>query len=323
MRPAICLPAPPEGQVSRAFRSFQAGWNQRRINTDRMLTMQTPISTARATTDAQQAPTQTRMPTFFIPHGGGPCFFMDWNPPDTWTRMGDFLKGLTTSLPATPRAVLVVSGHWVEAEFTVASAARPQLIYDYYGFPQHTYQLRYDAPGNPELATRVRELLSEAGIANREDGKRGFDHGVFIPLKLVLPEASIPVVPLSLRTDLDPQAHLAMGRALAPLRDEGVLIVGSGMSFHNMRGYGDPRFGPISDVFDAWLTTAVEAEPAQRAAALTHWADAPNARLSHPPGGEEHLIPLLVAAGAASDGRGRRIFTDRVMETAISSFRFD
>lgn len=264
-----------------------------------------------------------RMPSLFIPHGGGPCFFMEWNPPGTWTRMGEFLKGLAKSLPAQPRAILVVSGHWSEARFTVGSASRPELIFDYYGFPAHTYELRYDAPGSPELADRVRTLLDGAGIANGEDEARGFDHGVFIPLKLVFPDARIPVVPLSLRDDLDPQAHFEAGRALAPLRDEGVLIVASGMSFHNMRAYGNPRFGPVSDDFDAWLTAAVEADGKQREAQLKNWTQAPGARLSHPPGGEEHLIPLLVAAGAAGEGKGRRIFSDRVMETTISGHRFD
>jgi len=265
-----------------------------------------------------------KMPTFFIPHGGGPCFFMDWNPPDTWTRMGAFLQHLAGTLPSRPKAILLVSGHWDAAQFTVGSGAQPPLIYDYTGFPPHTYQLRYDAPGQPALAERVRSLLGEAGLANAEDPHRGFDHGVFIPLKMVFPEADIPVVTLSVRADLDPAAHIAAGNALASLRDEDVLIVGSGMSFHNMRGYGDPRFGPVSDRFDDWLTQAVENnDPAARNQALIDWAKAPAARECHPPGKEEHLIPLMVAAGAAMHGKGRRVFSDRVMETTISGYRFD
>jgi aromatic ring-opening dioxygenase catalytic subunit (LigB family) len=262
-----------------------------------------------------------RQPTLYIPHGGGPCFFMDWNPPGIWDRMADFLRGLVATLPARPRAVLLVSGHWLEAAFTAGSHPRPPLIYDYYGFPEHTYHLRYDAPGDPVLAARVQELLADAGLPAGIDAQRGYDHGVFIPLKLVLPDADVPVVPLSLLASLDASAHLAAGRALAPLRDEGVLIVGSGMSFHNMRAYGDSSFGPVSDAFDAWLTAAVEAEPAARDARLASWDEAPNARLSHPPRAEEHLLPLMVAAGAA--GEGHRIFSDRVMETTISAFRFD
>ena len=122
---------------------------------------------------------------------------------------------------------------------------------------------------------------------------------------------------------LDPLAHLQAGQALTTLRDEGVLIVGSGMSFHNMRGYGDPRFGPISDTFDAWLTATVEADPATRAQGLAHWDQAPSARLCHPPRAEEHLLPLMVVAGAASEGRGQRVFSARVLETTLSAYRFD
>jgi aromatic ring-opening dioxygenase catalytic subunit (LigB family) len=265
-----------------------------------------------------------KMPTLFIPHGGGPCFFMDWTPPDTWTRTGDFLRGLSATLPERPKAILIVSGHWDTARFTVGNGTRPALIYDYYGFPAHTYQLRYDAPGDPALAARVRDLLDAAGLDPAEDPSRGFDHGVFIPLKLVFPDADIPIMTLSVRADLDPAAHLAAGRALAALRDEGVLIIGSGMSFHNMRGYGDPRFAPVSDRFDDWLTQTVEqTDPNRRNAALANWAEAPAARQSHPPGKEEHLIPLMVAAGAAEHGTGRRVFSDRVMETTISGYRFD
>lgn len=263
-----------------------------------------------------------RQPSFYIPHGGGPCFFMDWNPPDTWVRMERFLRGLASDLPARPRAVLLVSAHWLEPAFTLGGAAAPELIFDYYGFPPHTYRLTYDAPGDPALAGRAAALLTAAGLEAREDAARGFDHGVFIPLKLALPEADIPVVPLSLRADLDPAAHIAAGRALAVLRDQGVLIVGSGMSFHNMRGYGDPRYGPVSDRFDAWLTATVESEdPAVRDSALVGWAGAPGGLDSHPRGQEEHLLPLMVAAGAG--GPGRRVFSDRVMETTISAFRFD
>jgi aromatic ring-opening dioxygenase catalytic subunit (LigB family) len=262
-----------------------------------------------------------RLPSLFLPHGAGPCFFMDWTPPDAWDRMAAYLRGLAADLPARPRAILVVSAHWLEPAFAVASAARPELIFDYYGFPEHTYRLTYGAPGDPALAARVVALLEGAGLAAREDPARGLDHGVFIPLKLVFPEADIPVVPLSLRRDLDPAAHLAAGRALAPLRDEGVLILGSGMSFHNMRGYGDPHYGPVSDAFDGWLGETVAQPAAARATALAAWADAPGGLQSHPRGQEEHLLPLMVAAGAG--GTGQRDFSDRVMETTLSAFRFD
>src|SRR5690606_9979029 len=160
------------------------------------------------------------------------------------------------------------------------------------------------------------------GAAARVDDGRGFDHGVFIPLKLMYPHADIPVVQFSLRRDLDPRAHIEAGRALASLRYEGGLIVASGMSFHNMRGYGDPRFTPVSAEFDDWLTAAVESAPAARDALLVDWTQAPHARLCHPPGGEEHLIPLMVAAGAGADSGGRKVYSEKIMETTISAFRF-
>ncbi len=262
------------------------------------------------------------MPTLFVPHGAGPCFFMDWNPPTAWNAMADFLKGIAATLPARPTAIVLVSGHWLQSTFSVTTAARPTLIYDYHGFPPHTYELRYPAPGDPALASRIAGLLDGAALGGREDAQRGFDHGMFIPLKLMFPDADIPVVQLSLRSDLDPRAHIEAGRALQALCGEGVLIVGSGMSFHNMRGYGDPRFAPISDEFDHWLTAAVELPPGERDRALQRWEDAPAARLCHPPRAEEHLIPLLVAAGAAGDSNGRKVFSDRVMHTTLSAYRF-
>jgi len=264
----------------------------------------------------------SRMPALFVPHGAGPCFFMDWNPPTAWNRMADFLKHVASTLPARPKAIVLVSGHWLEPVFSVTSGPQPKLIYDYHGFPAHTYELRYPAPGEPQLAARIAGLLGEARLPAQQNPTRGFDHGMFIPLKLMFPDADIPVVQLSLHHDLDPQVHLEAGRALAPLRDEGVLIVGSGMSFHNMRGYGDPQFGPISAEFDHWLVQAVESAAQQREQALANWTQAPSARLCHPPRAEEHLLPLMLVAGAAGEDAGQRIFTDRVMETTLSAFRF-
>lgn len=257
-----------------------------------------------------------RLPTLFIPHGAGPCFFMDWTrgPADAWDRTADWLGGLIAALPERPRAILVVSGHWEAPAFTAGSAARPDLIYDYYGFPEHTYQLRFEAPGAPELAERVRALLAGAGLPAARDEARGWDHGVFVPLKVALPDADIPVVQLSLQEGLDPGLHLAAGRALAPLRDEGVLILGSGMSWHNMRGF-NPAFTETSRRFDDWLSSAV-ADPAT----LADWESAPYARAAHPR--EEHLAPIFVAAGAAAGETGRKVFGDEVMDVAISAFQF-
>jgi len=260
------------------------------------------------------------LPTVFIPHGAGPCFFMDWTrgPADDWAPLAEWLKGLVASLPGRPKAILVVSGHWEAAAFTVGSAERPRLIFDYYGFPEHTYRLTFDAPGSPSLAGRVRKLLASAGLPAREDPERGYDHGVFVPLKLVTPEADIPVVQLSLDQDLDPATHLAAGRALAPLRDEGVLIVGSGMSWHNMRGF-TPAFTEKSAAFDAWLSDAM-VDPARREGAIRNWDKAPYAREAHPR--EEHLAPLFVTAGAAQGEPGRVAFRDTVMDVVVSGYEF-
>lgn len=218
------------------------------------------------------ANTTERMPTWFIPHGGGPCFFMEWNPPGTWDRMADFLKSVASPLPRTPKAIVMVSAHWLEPHLTVTSGTQPELIYDYYGFPPHTYELKYPASGAPALADQIVKMFGTAGIASASDARRGFDHGMFIPLKLIFPEASIPVVQLSLHNSLDPVRHLEAGRALEVLRDQDVLIIGSGMSFHNMRAYGDPRYGPVSDAFDDWLTKAVESSPEQRHRLLSNWS---------------------------------------------------
>lgn len=263
-----------------------------------------------------------RMPTWFIPHGAGPCFFMEWQPADAWHPMADFLKRAASTLPRRPRAIVMVSAHWLEPAFTVTSGHKPALIYDYHGFPRHTYELKYPAPGEPELAARIDWLLAEARLPSRQDATRGFDHGMFIPMLLMFPEADIPVVQLSLINSLDPEVHLQAGRAIASLRDEGVLIIGSGMSFHNMQGYGAPRFGPISDAFDHWLTQTVEKPGPIRHRALADWAQAPSARLCHPSRAEEHLLPLMVVTGAAGEDAGRRIFSDRVMETTLSAFSF-
>ncbi len=259
------------------------------------------------------------MPAYYIPHGGGPCFFMEWNPPDAWDRMRAFLDGIDAALPARPSTIVVFSAHWEEHEVVVSGGERPDLIYDYYGFPPHTYQLAYDAPGDPTLARRICTLLTDAGIPSRVDDEAGWDHGVFIPLKVMYPEADIPVVSVSLRAGLDPEQHLAIGRALAPLRDEDVLLVGSGMSYHNLRNFSPPD----SQRFDAWLDRAFAATGEERDEALRSWEAAPSARTAHPR--EEHLIPGFVVAGAADPTRpARKVYTDTPMGGAtVSGWAFD
>lgn len=262
-----------------------------------------------------------RQPTFFLPHGGGPCFFMDWDPPETWVGLQHFLAGLLATLPERPKAILLVTAHWMRPDFALASAATPGLIYDYRGFPEHTYRLRYDAPGAPALAAQAEALLQGAGLAAAQDPGHGWDHGVWVPLKVMAPDADIPVLAMALRRDLDPAAHLAAGHALAALRDEGVLLVGSGMSYHDLRGLFDPRLAGAAEPFDAWLTEVLTARGgAARDAALTDWQAAPGAAAAHPH--PDHLLPLMVAAGAAGEDAGVRVYSQIVLGQRISAFRF-
>jgi aromatic ring-opening dioxygenase catalytic subunit (LigB family) len=263
-------------------------------------------------------------PTFFIPHGAGPCFFMEWSPPDAWDTLAHWLRTWPQSLPEKPKALLVISGHWLEGTVSITTHPSPPLLYDYSGFPPHTYQLTWPAAGSPALAARVQTLLTHAGIESRLDPKRGYDHGVFIPLKLAFPTADIPTLQLSLQQDLDPSFHLRLGKALAPLRAEGVLIIGSGMSYHNMRRYNrdnTPISGPEPQAFDNWLTHTITHDAEKRSHYLARWQQAPGATDAHPPLHEEHLLPLMVAAGA-SDAPGSLCFTDRILGAPISAYSF-
>jgi aromatic ring-opening dioxygenase catalytic subunit (LigB family) len=244
-----------------------------------------------------------------------------WGPADTWYATQRFLESIAASLPAQPKALLVISGHWEEPAFTASTASAPKLIYDYSGFPAQTYQLTWPAPGDPALAARVADLLRKAGLPSATDSNRGYDHGIFVPLKVAFPQAEIPVATLSLDQSLDPEMHIAAGRALAPLRDDGVLIIASGMSFHNLRGYFRPETPERARAFDAWLTSAVESPAPKRDALLSKWRYAPHAAYAHPR--EEHLIPLMVAAGAGGEAAGKCIFSDEPMGARISAYRFD
>jgi aromatic ring-opening dioxygenase catalytic subunit (LigB family) len=216
----------------------------------------------------------------------------------------------------------MLSAHWEAPAFTVQTHPHPPMLYDYGGFPDFTYRIQYPAPGAPDVARRVRELLAAAGIDSREDAARGFDHGMFAPMAVAWPKADMPVLQLSLKGGLDPAQHLALGRALAPLRDEGILIVGSGLSYHNLRAFGPAAREP-SAAFDGWLeSTLAIADAAARAATLAAWERAPAARLAHPR--EEHLLPLMVALGAAEHEAATRVYHERDFfgGITVSSFRF-
>lgn len=264
-----------------------------------------------------------RQPVVYLPHGGGPWPWMDaraFGGPDALTPLRRYLEGLPAVPRSKPRAILMISAHWEERVPTVTTAARPPMLYDYSGFPAETYQISWPAPGEPALAARVRQLLGAAGFDTGEDASRGFDHGTFVPLAVAWPDADVPTVQLSLVKGLDPAHHVQLGRALAPLRDEGVFIVASGMSYHNMRGFGSAKGSEDSETFDAWLADAVRRPAAARDEALANWAKAPAGRDSHPR--EEHLIPLMVAAGAAGDDVGTVPFSDRVLGTRVSAVHF-
>lgn len=260
-----------------------------------------------------------RMPAYYLSHGGGPWPFMEGPFRAMFAQLERSLQDIPRQLPAPPRALLVITGHWEEAQFTVSTASQPGMIYDYFGFPGSMYQIRYPAPGSPELADQVVALLEQSSLPVRTNPKRGFDHGTYSLLKPLYPEANVPVVQLSLRLPLDPAEHISAGRALAPLRDQGVLILGSGQSFHNMNIRG-PQARQASETFDGWLRHNVLAEPDRRAAMLVDWEHAPNARLAHPHA--DHLIPLHVVVGAAEVDPATCVFGDYIADLATSAFRF-
>jgi aromatic ring-opening dioxygenase catalytic subunit (LigB family) len=264
-----------------------------------------------------------RLPVYFISHGGGPWSFMDAAARAPYARLEASLAAMPAEIGVTPAAVLMVSAHWEEPEFTLTAHPRPPMVYDYHGFPDYTYRIRYDAPGDPSLAGQIRQRVEAAGIPARLDARRGFDHGAFTPLKVMYPDANVPVIQLSLKTGLDPESHLALGRALAPLRDAGVLIVGSGLSYHNLREFFSPRGWGPSREFDGWLSGVLLGGSADdRNKLLARWEAAPAAREAHPR--EEHLLPLMVAAGAAGDDDAQLSYheEDFLGGLTVSSYRF-
>ncbi len=262
------------------------------------------------------------LPTYFISHGGGPWPWLDGEYRARYRQLEASLADMPRQVGRRPDAVLMISGHWEEPAFTVQTHPRPPMVYDYYGFPEHTYRIQYPAPGSPALAERVHGLLGDAGFEVRRDPERGYDHGVFSPMVAIYPDASVPVVQLSMREGYDPAEHVAAGRALAPLRNENVLIVGSGLSYHNLRLFGPGARLP-SKAFDDWLQAVLaQADPQGRVDALGRWSQAPAARIAHPR--EDHLIPLMVALGAAEHEAAHCVYheEDFVGGVTASSWRF-
>jgi len=259
---------------------------------------------------ANPAASDGRMPAIYLGHGAPPLL-----EDAVWMKE---LGGWARDLPR-PSAILIVSAHWQTAPMALSATTPVPLVYDFYGFPEQYYRLRYDAPAAPDLAARVRALMP-ATEPVLERPNRGLDHGAWVPLKAMYPAADIPVLQLSM-PDLDPQHLFDVGRRLAPLRDEGVLIIGSGLTYHNMRGFGQPQSTPVAEVFEEYLNQAISApDEATRDDMLVNWAKAPAARAAHPR--EDHLIPLMVVAGAAGADSGRRIFVDHVMAVNMASYVF-
>ncbi len=257
----------------------------------------------------------------YFSHGGGPLPILG---DPGHASMVAFMRALPSTL-ARPEAIIVVSAHWESREATLTGGATPPLLYDYYGFPEEAYQLQYPAPGAPKLAEEIAEMLHGAGIGARVDPHRGFDHGMFIPLKLMYPEADIPTLQLSILHSLDPAAHLKLGAALRPLLERNALVIGSGFSFHNLRAFewdGVPRPDARNDAFQDWLiaTCAREMPQEVREAALTRWEEAPGARYCHPR--EDHLLPLHVCVGLAGT-KAHVIFDDAILGKRALAFMWN
>jgi aromatic ring-opening dioxygenase catalytic subunit (LigB family) len=267
--------------------------------------------------------TQSRLPTYFLSHGGGPWPWMKHLRPGVYDQLEASLRDVRREQGQAPYAVLMISGHWEANSFLLSSAARPPMYYDYSGFPEHTYHIRYDAPGEPALAETVRTMLDRGGMPTGLDPQRGYDHGTFSLMHPLYPEAELPLVQLSMKADFDPAEHIRIGELIAPLRDEGVLIIGSGFSYHNIQGLIGGTGATTSAAFDGWLNdTLVGASPDERQKRLIDWCAAPSARAAHPR--EDHLIPLMVAVGAAGDDAGTRIYhqSDFMGSVTVSSYRF-
>ena len=261
-----------------------------------------------------------RMACYFISHGGGPW---PWIPAlrSAFARLERSLVSMVAAFPQRPRAILMVSGHWETDCVRIMASARPGMVYDYSGFPPHTYKIVYPAPGAPDVAQRAASLLAAARIKAQLDLEQGFDHGTFAPMAVMYPDAEMPVLQLSILRSLDPAAHMAIGRALAPLRDEGVAIIGSGLSFHNLQLLGPEAKDP-SRAFDDWLANVLAHQQVDRDKAMLNWEAAPFARVCHPR--EDHLVPLWVTLGAAGADQASRIYheVDLMGAITVSSYQF-
>jgi 4,5-DOPA dioxygenase extradiol len=265
----------------------------------------------------RESSAEPRAQAVYFSHGGGPLPILG---DASHQAMIDFMTRLPAQLTR-PEAIVVVSAHWEERAATLLGAPRPPMFYDYYGFPRKAYSITYPAPGHPALAARIADLLEENGIAARVDPRRGFDHGLFIPLKLMYPQADIPAIQLSLLRGLDPAAHIALGKALRGLLGENVLVIGSGFSFHNMAAFWGQAGAPdaANEAFQDWLieTCTGSLSQSERERRLIAWEQAPSARYCHPR--EEHLLPLHVCA-AMMGGTAELVFDDQILHKRAVAF---
>ncbi|MFH2123717.1 MAG: class III extradiol ring-cleavage dioxygenase [Pseudomonadota bacterium] len=232
------------------------------------------------------------------------------------------LQKIVTLLPK-PSAIVLISAHWEEEQATVTSGTNPALLYDYSGFPQESYEIKYPAPGKPTLAREICNLLGKKGRQAVLNEKRGFDHGLFVPLKIMYPDADIPCVQLSLLKNLDPDEHIELGKALTGLQEENILIIGSGFSFHNMRAFFSPSTEAIDSMnesFEQWLIETCSSpvlNENEREERLINWERAPAARFCHPR--EEHLLPLHVCYGVAQSP-AKHVFPWQVLGRRVSAY---
>ena len=247
----------------------------------------------------------------FFGHGGGPLPILG---DPSHKSMIDFLTRLPNQLKK-PDAIIVISAHWEESKSTLLGAKKPPMFYDYYGFPDEAYDIQYPAPGEPDLANKAADLLIKNGVPAQIDPQRGFDHGLFIPLKMMYPEADIPCIQLSLIRGLNAAKHIELGKALRNLEIKNLLVVGSGFSFHNINAFNWENINspdPANDAFQEWLieTCAGSLSSEEMEKRLAGWEKKPYARYCHPR--EEHLLPMHVCAGLAG-GPGRLVFDDRIL----------
>ena len=257
----------------------------------------------------------------YIPHGGGPLPLLSEK---GYENMNPFLRRFSSTIPE-PEAIVVISAHWEEPVVSITAHKNPPMLYDYSGFPSEAYEFKYPAPGRPRLASRIQTMLETAGIEARLDYERGYDHGLFIPLMLMYPAAKIPCIQISLSNSLDAEFHISLGRALAPLKNENLLVLGSGFSFHNMQALMSKQDDLVDEKnrqFEDWLAQTCsdnELELSERDQRLIDWDRAPHARYCHPR--EEHLLPLQVCFGIAR-ASATVVFQDTVNGFITSAYQW-